>query len=402
MSKPATKRSILLLLLTQLLLSASAMPSLASTPPAAAWQPATAQPAEELPCSYACESSAGAPSTPYGRLSDGSYLKAFEAPGGQLTITPPQGKTIGWAYVCFAQLPAQWQVEADCGDGYAVVAQPQEGYHHAAVQIPNAQRIRITATEGALRLHEVRVFAQGALPDDVQVWQPTPQKADLMLLTAHPDDEVIFFGGLVPYYVHRGKTVLVACATCQDDTRRAELLNALWCAGLRQYPVIGPFRDRSTRSTQAMYDAWTREEADCWLVTLLRKHQPEVLVTHDVRGEYGHGAHMACADMALRMFSPAADALYLPQVTRKYGAWQVKKLYLHLWREGQLRMDWTQDAGGEPAIGIALRAFEQHKSQQHFHVQCREGDLYDCALFGLARSTVGEDRQKDDFFENIP
>ena len=348
-------------------------------------------------CAFTCD---GLSVRAQSRLIDGSYLHAFEEARGRLEITAPEGERIGWLDLCFAQTPADWRVERLDEAGWTPFAAPEEGFAHALVAVPGLSRVRVVAQGEALALNEARVFTAGSLPGDVQAWQPTPQKADLLVLAAHPDDEFIFFGGLLPLYAARGKQIVTACAAVRNGTRRSEFLNGLWEAGVRAYPVFGPFRDRYFRTLEAAYALWTREELDYFVMRLYREYRPEVVVTHDVGGEYGHGAHKACADSALRMFDKAADALYLPQLSQ-LGVWQPKKLYLHLWRENALRLDYSQDVGGRSALDAARKAFALHVSQQHFHVQCNPDDPYDCALFGLAKTVVGPDELGGDLFENL-
>lgn len=361
-------------------------------------------PAEEAAPEHTegCAFTASGKHDPFSRLTDGGYQKPFCAEDGALVISAPTDKPIGWVYLCFYERPDEWTLEARTPDGWLSVSVEQNGFAHVALRVPESDAVRVRAKGGALRLTELRVFGPGALPDDVQLWQPAPEKADLLLLVAHPDDELLFFGGLIPWYASQGKAVVVSYMTCRDGVRLNELLNGLWRAGLRTYPVVGTFKDRSTRTLEATYDVWTREQADCFVVKLIRRFRPEVMVTHDVDGEYGHGAHMACADIALRMFEKAADPMYLPQVSAVWGAWQPKKLYLHLWPKNTVQMDWARDVGGETAIARAVAAFAQHPSQSHFHVQCRKQDRYDCASFGLAKTTVGADTLGGDFFENVP
>ena len=58
---------------------------------------------------------------------------------------------------------------------------------------------------------------------------------------------------------------------------------------------------------------------------------------------------------------------------------------------------------GLTAFQVAQLGYLEHKSQQHwaFHVYPRE-EYLSCYRFGLARTTVGPDVEKNDFFENIP
>ena len=103
---------------------------------------------------------------------------------------------------------------------------------HVLLELDGQTHFRIVGDSGKesyLKINEVFVFGDGDLPDWVQRWEPTPEKADLLLLVAHPDDELIFFGGTIPTYaVERGMNVVVAYMSYSNTTRRSELLNGLW------------------------------------------------------------------------------------------------------------------------------------------------------------------------------
>ena len=67
-------------------------------------------------------------------------------------------------------------------------------------------------------------------------------------------------------------------------------------------------------------------------------------------------------------------------------------------------MDWRQPLtafDGRTAFDIAEEAFACHISQQHTDYKVEDYGPYDNAKFGLAFSTVGEDVEKNDFFEHL-
>lgn len=140
------------------------------------------------------------------------------------------------------------------------------------------------------------------------------------------------------------------------------------------------------------------------MTALVRRLKPEVLLSHDLKGEYGHPAHIVTAYAALEAAQKAADPDYHPSSAEAYGVWELPKLYLHLYPERELTMDWSvkSDAlGGRSPIEVTQEAFEHHRSQkQTWAVEI--GGKYCNARFGLAHSRVGDDVQKNDFFEHIP
>lgn len=139
---------------------------------------------------------------------------------------------------------------------------------------------------------------------------------------------------------------------------------------------------------------------------LIRKYQPDVIVTHDIAGEYGHGAHRACAYTLRKCISQVGDAAYDPETASQYGIWQPKKLYLHLYKGdlGQIDFDWRQPLSafdGKTAFDVTCEAFEMHRSQNTGKYTVQDEGKCDNSLFGLYYSTVGADSGINDLFENI-
>lgn len=137
-------------------------------------------------------------------------------------------------------MPQSWAVEEKIDGKWQVVADGSKDYIHALVELNGQNRFRIVENSGIttrLKLNEVFVFGAGDLPDWVQRWEPTVEKADLLVLATHPDDELIFFGGTIPTYaVEQKKNVVVAYMSYATAARRSELLNGLWHMGVRNYP----------------------------------------------------------------------------------------------------------------------------------------------------------------------
>ena len=139
------------------------------------------------------------------------------------------------------------------------------------------------------------------------------------------------------------------------------------------------------------------------VVERIRRYKPEVIVTQDLDGEYGHNQHKITARCAKYAIDAAADPAQYPESAQKYGAWQVKKLYHHLYKENALEMNWEiplDSLGGKTALQVAKLGMKEHSSQTDAFVVKSHG-TYDNAKFGLYFTTVGEDVAKDDFLEHI-
>lgn len=341
-----------------------------------------------------------------------SYWESNKIKTPWIAITAPEGKPIAGLYVCFGNMPESWEIQtSDDGKDWFTAVPGDTRFLHAYVALPQpAQHVRLAVTsekKTALRINDLFVLSEGDLPDWVQVWQPTEEKADILFLSTHPDDELIFFGGAIPTYaVEQQRKVVVAYFTRSNTTRSSELLNGLWHMGVRTYPVIGTFKDSYAKSLKAAYkSAGGKGKVNEWIVGLYRQYKPEVVVTQDTNGEYGHKQHMMIADAAQNCIALAANEDEFTASTIAYGTWQVKKLYLHLYPENQITFDWTvplKSMNGATGIELAEEAYTLHKTQASSGMSVTEtGTKYDNRVFGLAFTTVGEDLRKDDFLENI-
>ena len=333
-------------------------------------------------------------------LGDGNRTTKLQWPGGTLRVeseTP-----FSSLYLIWDQPPGEWTGQA----GTEMISGGKNGFIHEYLSLaaPVTQAL-LELPEGALCC-DVYAFGEGELPDWVQQWQPPLEDADLLLLPTHADDEHLFFGGAMPYYAGElGKKVQVAYFTNHwaEPYRPHELLNGLWTVGVRAYPIMSDFVDQyagSMDEARALYD---QETAIAWQVEQLRRFKPEVVVGHDVNGEYGHGVHMYNAYTLQQALELSGDPEQYPESAEKWGVWDVPKTYLHLYPENPVVMDWSQPLEafeGKTAVEMARLGFEKHVSQQTFF-QVEDYGPYDCRLFGLYRSTVGPDEGENDFFEGL-
>lgn len=336
-------------------------------------------------------------------MEDGSYLTYYT--GRYLEVEMPEDAPCYGVYLCLSGNAGGYGVQEMQQDGsWAFIAKEENPFVNSYTALPGVQHLRIVPLEEKeILVAEIAILGEGKLPGWVQVWQPFEGKADLLVLSAHADDEMLFFGGVIPYYAGATeKRVQVCYLTHQTPCRRNELLDGLWLCGVREYPEMGVFKDIKNNSLGDSYVFWGEENVIAHVTGLVRKYQPEVMVTHDVKGEYGHGAHRVCADAAIQAFTLAADAAYLPEMGQP---WQMKKLYLHLYKENAIEMDWRQPLeafGGKTAFDMAEAGFECHKSQKSNGLIVQDWGQHANNRFGLYATTVGLDTEKTDFFENIP
>jgi N-acetyl-1-D-myo-inositol-2-amino-2-deoxy-alpha-D-glucopyranoside deacetylase len=194
----------------------------------------------------------------------------------------------------------------------------------------------------------------------------------LLLVHAHPDDESIATGATMAKYAAEGRGVtLVTCtggemgeilvpelehlAADQDDRlaehRRGELARAMLALGVADHRFLGGFgryRDSGMKwhddgyavAADDLHDNafWYADltEASTYLVEVIREVRPQVLVTYDQFGNYGHPDHI----QAHRVAMYGAQLAAVPSYRRDLGeAWDVAKIYWVALSETRFRED---------------------------------------------------------------
>ncbi|MFF3438162.1 N-acetyl-1-D-myo-inositol-2-amino-2-deoxy-alpha-D-glucopyranoside deacetylase [Streptosporangium sp. NPDC002721] len=179
----------------------------------------------------------------------------------------------------------------------------------------------------------------------------------LMLVHAHPDDETIGSGATMAKYAAEGAHVtLVTCtlgeegevippelahlAADRDDTlgehRVGELAAACAALGVTDHRFLGGpgrWRDSGMMGVASNHRAnafWRADldEAAGELVRIIREVRPQVLVTYDENGFYGHPDHIQAHRVAWRAVELAADPAFEPVPGEGGGGvWRVAKVY---------------------------------------------------------------------------
>jgi LmbE family N-acetylglucosaminyl deacetylase len=361
-------------------------------------------------CDFKASASENSPDDMHDGRHDTAWT-ASSADGQFVEIDLPEGKPATGIYIQWNCVPESWVVLESSGGEIWQYAdlQGRDSFINAYVPLSgHAAKIRIESEsyDWKMSIAEIRVFASGTLPDDVQVWEPSPQKADLMVIPAHPDDEVIYFGGVLPYYAGQlGKHTVVVYMTSSPMIRKFEALNGLWEVGVREYPVFLPLQNKYSTAIEDAEKDWDGlDHTVSLLVEQIRIYKPDVVVTHDLNGEYGHGAHKLTALATEKAVDEAGDRSKYPDSAVQYGVWQVKKCYLHLYSKNKIEMDWNNPLsrfGGKTALDMAREGYALHVSQHFTDRQILDSGPYDNACFGLYYSAVGPDKKGGDLFENI-
>lgn len=176
----------------------------------------------------------------------------------------------------------------------------------------------------------------------------TDNKLTLLAVHAHPDDESIGTGGILAKYGTQDvRTVLTYCTRGEAgdilnpdfvnppgasnivEIRAIELNNALKVLDVRDVHFLG-YRDSGMAGTEENHnpEAFARadvEEAVGRLVDIIRQTKPQVIVTYNEKGNYGHPDHIMANRVTVRAFQAAGDPGF--KTGRDLYPWQPAKLY---------------------------------------------------------------------------
>ncbi|WP_157249502.1 N-acetyl-1-D-myo-inositol-2-amino-2-deoxy-alpha-D-glucopyranoside deacetylase [Nonomuraea typhae] len=179
----------------------------------------------------------------------------------------------------------------------------------------------------------------------------------LLLVHAHPDDETIGTGATMARYVAEGAHVtLVTCTLGEEGEvipprlahlegsadlggyRARELAEALKALGVEDHRLLG-YRDSGMMGAAAndLEAAFWRadvDEAAGRVAEVIREVRPQVLITYDDNGYYGHPDHIQANRVAVRAFELAADPAH-----GSGQPWQVAKLYYTATAKSVMRRD---------------------------------------------------------------
>jgi mycothiol conjugate amidase Mca len=166
----------------------------------------------------------------------------------------------------------------------------------------------------------------------------------LLAVHAHPDDECIGTGGVLARYAAEGaRTLLVTCtdgavgeisdpalATPENlvEVRARELDESVRILRVSRLVKLG-YRDSGMAGTAdnahpASFQQAALDGAVERVVRIIREERPQVVVTYDERGGYGHPDHIKAHQVAVAAFEAAGDNTRFASAG---GAWAPSKLY---------------------------------------------------------------------------
>ncbi len=170
----------------------------------------------------------------------------------------------------------------------------------------------------------------------------------MLMVYAHPDDESFGNAGTILHYSDAGVGVHYACATRgeagsvaaellqgYDDVstlRTAELMRAADILGLASVHFLG-YRDSGMQGAaenshpNALFQAPLVQVAER-VTAIIRTIRPQVVLTFNAYGGYGHPNHIVCHKATLAAFEAASNPTLFPeQLTHGLTTWKPERLY---------------------------------------------------------------------------
>lgn len=174
-----------------------------------------------------------------------------------------------------------------------------------------------------------------------------PQRR-LLVVTAHPDDETFGCGGLLAKSSAEGVEVTLICATRGEvgeindsnlatpenlaEVREQELRAACEVLGVKWIHLLG-YWDSGMAGVDDNYHPSSLSQAD-WtevvgkIVQIVRQVRPQVIVTFDPKGGYGHPDHISMHKAAKEAYFTSSDPLkYSEQLAGGLQPHQANRLY---------------------------------------------------------------------------
>ena len=336
------------------------------------------------------------------KLTDGSYSTTVDYSLGD-NIIISSDTPIDSLYIIWDSPVSQWTL--DTGSQKLICG--TNGFLHEYIKLPESTENLSINIHDTCRISDIYAFSEGDVPDYVQIWEKPCETADFLVFSTHADDEILFLGGVLATYGGEASLPVQVCYLTNYlnglHIREHEKLDGLWECGIRNYPVNGDFDDLFSETLQQAESVYVYDDILDYVTSQIRRFKPNITVTQDLDGEYGHGGHMILAKAVTEAVENSMSATFFPDSASEYGVWDVKKTYLHLYPENEITLDLRHPLSklnDRSALQTAKDAYLKHVSQQWCWFYVSDTNEYSCSRFGLYRSTVGADTGSD-MTENI-
>lgn len=243
-------------------------------------------------------------------------------------------------------------------------------------------------------------YCENTMSNSWPTSNPTGRR--LLAVFAHPDDETLGTGGTLALYSKRGVEVYLICATRGEvgeaatglkgfasigEMREDELRSAASVLGLKDVYLLG-YRDSGMpgaldNSHPQALEAAPLEQVARQIAGYIRKIRPQVVMTFDPIGGYGHPDHIAVHRATVAAFDTAGDPaqdidglppyapqkLYYATFSRRTLRWAVRLMRLlgrdphHFGRNRDIDLASLADVDFPTDASVSVREVQQIKAR---------------------------------------
>lgn len=302
-------------------------------------------------------------------------------------------------YVIWEKPPGEWTLMY--GDISRKMGTSGFLHEYCDLKLKGAKTCTLTVSKGA-SICGLWAFGAGALPHDVQVWNPPCKEADMLILSTHADDEILYLGGPMVIYANKpGVKVQVAYMRKfrgKENIREHEKLDGLWECGVNNYPTCGDFYGLYSMKLEDAMAFYDYDAIVAFVTEQIRMFKPPVCVTQDFNGEYGHCGHKIFVKAVSDAVASSGSDAFCPESAALYGTWDVPKTYMHLYEQDSITLNLrvpVNNHDSRTALEILKDAYAKHVSQQYCTFKVDDEYKHSPGRFGLYRSAVGADNGSD-------
>ena len=186
----------------------------------------------------------------------------------------------------------------------------------------------------------------------------------------HPDDEGFGCGGTLAMLAAQGARINLVCATNgdvgeisdpslatpenlaqvrQEEMRRAAAVTGITGLRFLDYRDSGMLGTEDNHHPNSLYQA-EPDKVVAQLADIMRETRPDIVITHDPSGGYGHPDHTTLHRRVTQAFPLAADPSCSGKPLEGMKAWGPRLLYYVCFPRSSFRRMWQQmvDAGITP------------------------------------------------------
>ena len=246
---------------------------------------------------------------------------------------------------------------------------------------------------------------------------------------AHPDDEGFGCGGTLAMLVSRGARVTLVCGTNGDvgeisdpalatpetlwQVRQEELRRAMDVTGVGDlrflnYRDSGMVGSEDNRHPNALHQADAGQVADR-IVEVMNETQPQVVLTHDPSGGYGHPDHIAMCRHVTAAFSKFAGQGGPKDSRALYYVCFPRSNFRRMWRE-MLDLGITppfasmdMDSLGTPDDEVTVtRDVSEYVDTKIASLDCHQTQLDPNGPFAQLPQELNREYMRTEYFTLVP